>query len=179
MSRVGKQIIEIPEKTEVLVEDGTIRVRGPLGELDCAFRSSDVDVTVADRTVTVSPKRNSKPVRSLWGTYASHIKNMVRGVNEPFVKKLVVEGIGYRVEVSGDNLVLSVGYSHPVRIPIPKELTVSVEKNEITISGSDKELVGAFAASTRARKKPEPYKGKGIRYKDETVRRKQGKRAVT
>lgn len=179
MSRVGKQIIEIPPKTEVTVSAGSVRVKGPLGELERSFRPEDVHITVEGNEVKVDPKRNTKISRSLWGTYASHVKNMVEGVNTPFEKKLVVEGVGYRVEVRGEELVLSVGFSHPVALAIPTGVTVAVEKNEITISGFDKERVGQFAANVRAVRKPEPYKGKGIRYSDEIIRRKQGKRAVT
>ncbi len=178
MSRIGKQSIVIPEKTEVKVSESEIFVKGPQGELSRMFRGADVEINVKDKEVFVTPKRSTKISRSLWGTYASHIRNMISGVNEPFIKKLVVEGVGYRVEVSGVNIVLSVGYSHQVMIPISESLTVSVEKNEITITGSDKEEVGEFAAKVRAVRKPEPYKGKGIRYIDEVVRRKQGKRAV-
>ncbi len=178
MSRIGKQSIKIPEKTEVTISEGKILVKGPHGELSRAFRVADVEINVKDKEVVVTPKRSTKISRSLWGTYASHIKNMISGVNEPFVKKLVVEGVGYRVEVSGGSIILSVGYSHQVTLQISESLTVSVEKNEITIVGRDKEEVGEFAAKVRAVRKPEPYKGKGIRYIDEIVRRKQGKRAV-
>lgn len=178
MSRIGKQTLTIPPQTEVHVQDDLIRVKGPLGELTKSYRPFDVVIETKDGAVQVTPKRETKISRSLWGTYASHIKNMLEGVNKPFEKKLVVEGVGYRVEMQGNNLVLSVGYSHPVSLPVPEGLTVTVEKNEITIAGSNKEVVGEFAATVRAQKKPEPYKGKGIRYADEVVRRKQGKRAT-
>jgi len=178
MSRIGKQPIHIPPKTEVSISDGEVLVSGPLGELRRAFRKADVTIELAEKEVVVHPKRNTKISRSLWGTYASHIRNMIKGVNEPFEKRLIVDGIGYRVEVSGNNLVLLVGYSHPVTVAIPEGLSVSVEKNVIKVSGRDKEMVGEFAATVRSKKKPEPYKGKGIRYYDEIIRRKQGKRAV-
>lgn len=179
MSRIGKQTIQIPEKTEVNVSAGEVVVKGPLGELHRTFRPEDVTITVEGGAVSVAPKRETKISRSLWGTYASHIKNMVEGVNKPFEKKLILEGVGYRVEVKGNELVLSVGYSHPVALAIPEGVNVTVEKNEITIAGSNKEVVGQFAAVVRATRKPEPYKGKGLRYSDEIIRRKQGKRAVT
>ena len=169
----------IPPKTEVCVSGSEVRVKGPLGELARSFRPEDVSIEVKEGVVTVSPKRETKVSKSLWGTYAAHVKNMMKGVNETFSKRLVVEGIGYRVQVSGKDLVLSVGYSHPVSLPIPEGLTVAVEKNEITISGSDKETVGEFTATVRASRKPEPYKGKGIRYEGEVVREKQGKKAIT
>ena len=131
-----------------------------------------------DNMIVVRPLEETNFARALWGTFTSHIENMVRGVNEPYVKKLIIEGVGYRAAVSGNNLELNVGFSHSVSVPFPKELSVKVEKNEITVSGSDKEMVGQFTARVRAVKKPEPYKGNGIRYHDEVVRRKQGKRAV-
>ena len=178
MSRIGKRPINIPEKTSVTVKDGVVKVRGPLGELSRTVRS-DVSVAVTDNQVVLKPTAGTQLASALWGTYASHISNMISGVNTSFEKKLIVEGIGYRVEVSGDKLTLIVGFSHPVILPIPKELSITVQKNVISIKGSDKECVGQFAAQVRAVKKPEPYKGKGIRYEDEVVRRKQGKRAVT
>ena len=169
----------IPPKTEVAISAGLVRVKGPLGELSRPFRPEDVSIAVVDGGVTVIPKRETKVARSLWGTYASHIDNMIKGVNQVFQKKLILEGVGYRMEVRGNDLVLSVGFSHPVTLPIPEGVSVSVEKSELTIAGFDKEAVGQFAANVRATKKPEPYKGKGIRYSDEVIRRKQGKRAVT
>jgi len=177
MSRIGKQIITIPEKTEITHSGRTVTVKGPLGTLARDFKS-DIAITIADGTVTLKPAVVSKTVGALWGTYASHIKNMVDGVNKPFVKKLIVEGIGFRVEMTGSALVLSLGFSHKITVPIPEGIEVSVEKNTITVSGINKEQVGKFAAEVRALKRTEPYKGKGIRYEDEVVRRKQGKKAV-
>lgn len=169
--------MEIPEKTEVVVGEHAVSVKGPNGTVSRTLHPN-VKVDVSGGTVTVTPQSKSKLARALWGTYASLIQSMIRGVNEPFVKKLVVEGVGYRAAQSGDALELTVGYSHPVRIKIPEGITVTVDKNEITVTGVDKELVGQFAANVRAARKPEPYKGKGIRYDDEVVRRKQGKRAA-
>jgi large subunit ribosomal protein L6 len=177
MSRIGKQPIEIPDKTSVTVSDGIIAVLGPGGELRRRLHG-DVSVAVENGVVTVSPARETQLSQALWGTYASLIRSMVVGVNEPFVKKLQVEGIGYRVETSGDTLKLSVGFSHPVELKIPEGISVAVEKNIITVSGINKEQVGQFAADVRAVKKPEPYKGKGIRYEGEIVRRKQGKKGA-
>ena len=178
MSRIGKQTILIPEKTEVTVLDNSVNVKGPLGSLSKKFRS-EIEVAVKDGEVTVNPTKDTLLAKALWGTYASHIVNMIKGVNEEYEKKLVVEGIGYRAELEGNTLVLSVGFSHKVKLPIPEGLTLSIEKNVISIKGINKELVGQFSAEIRSNKKPEPYKGKGIRYEDEVVRRKQGKRAVT
>lgn len=177
MSRIGKQDIVIPEKTEVAIEDGMIRVKGPKGELSRPTHTG-VSVSIEDTTVSVSPTSDTLFSRALWGTYASHIINMIQGVNEPFVKKLVVEGVGFRAEIKGNELVLAVGFSHPVAFTIPDGLSVNVEKNEITITGIDKDQVGQFAANIRAAKKPEPYKGKGIRYEGEEILRKQGKKAA-
>jgi len=181
MSRIGKQSVIIPEKTEVSVLDNVVSVKGPLGELTRTIHPS-ISVAVENNEVVVRPIETSLLSKSLWGTYSSHIKNMVKGVNEAFEKKLVVEGIGYRVKLSdsssGKTLDLTVGYSHPVIFEIPKGITVVVEKNNIKISGPDKEQVGQFAAEVRASKKPEPYKGKGIRYDDEVVHIKQGKKTA-
>lgn len=177
MSRIGKQTITIPQGTEVTVGDGVVTVKGPKGELTRSFRS-DVEISVADSAVTLNTTRDTILARSLWGTYASHVVNMIQGVNTPYEKKLIIEGVGYKGEVQGNDVILNVGFSHPVKLTAPEGVTASIEKNVITISGPDKEKVGQFSAEIRAKKKPEPYKGKGIRYDDEVVRRKQGKRAV-
>lgn len=177
MSRIGKQIVAIPEKTEVIFNDGVLKVKGPHGELERTFRPL-ITITVEDGTVKFASTKDTKFANSLWGTYASHVKNMIKGVNEPYIKKLVVEGVGFRSQVSGDKLVLNLGFSHPVEMQIPAGLTVTAEKNLITITGIDKESVGSFAAEVRATKKPEPYKGKGIHYEDEIVRRKEGKKTA-
>jgi len=177
MSRIGKQPIQIPEKTEVVIEGNTITVRGPQGELKRSFPNL-VSIDVKDNVVTVTPTKKIKTARMLWGTWASHIQNMVNGVNAKYEKKLVIEGVGFRAEVKGNKLVMQLGFSHPVEIEIPIDLTVLVEKDIVTISGIDKEHVGHFAATIRSKKKPEPYKGKGIHYQGEVVRRKQGKRAA-
>ena len=177
MSRLGKKGIDVPEKTEVLIEGNTVRVKGPQGELSKTFRPV-VSLKVADNHVDVELLRKDKMSRALWGTYTSHVANMVRGVNELYEKKLIIEGVGFRAEASGKKLKLTVGFSHPVELDIPEGLDVSVEKDTITVKGIDKELVGQFAANIRSQKKPEPYKGKGIRYEGEVVRRKEGKKAV-
>lgn len=176
MSKVGKQLLKIPAKTEVSVVSGEIVVKGPLGELRRPVRS-EVAVEVKDGQVTVTPQTSSRLARALWGTYASHIKNMMAGVNTPFKKVLVLDGIGYKSELQVGKIKLSVGFSHPVEVVVPKGLTTTVEKNVITITGPDKEMVGQFAADVRSIKPPEPYKGKGLRYEGEVVRRKQGKKA--
>lgn len=177
MSRIGKQPILIPEKTTITVDGGVVSVRGPHGELSRRFRD-EIDIVAADGAVNLSLAKKTKLARALWGTYASHIGNMVQGVSTPFAKVLLIEGVGFRAEQSGNVLTLQLGFSHPVVITVPEGLSVSIVKNVITVSGIDKEAVGQFAAYVRAIKKPEPYKGKGIRYSNEVVRRKQGKKTA-
>lgn len=178
MSRLGKKNIAIPSGTDVRVDGATVAVKGKHGELTRTF-SDTMTIAVADGEVNVTPQKETNlEQRALWGTTASHISNMIHGVTEQFEKKLVIEGVGFKSDVQGQNLVMSLGYSHDVTMPIPAGLTVTAEKNVVTITGVDKELVGQFAADVRSQKKPEPYKGKGIRYEDETIRRKQGKKAV-
>lgn len=178
MSRTGKLPIKIPAGTEVSVASGEITVKGKGGTLKRAMHPA-VKVEVQNGEVVVSPAQQTRLARALWGTYAAHVRNMVAGVNTPFQKKLEVQGIGYRAELSGKQLKLQVGFSHPVLMQVPEGVTVSIEKSIISISGANKEQVGQFAASIRATKKPEPYKGKGIRYEGEVVRQKQGKKAAT
>ncbi len=177
MSRIGKQIITIPAGVEVNFSAGILNVKGPKGSLARELKDA-ITININGNEITFTPKKeNDKKTNALWGTYASHVKNMILGVTEGYAKKLILEGVGFKSEVSGDNLVLALGFSHPVKISIPKGLTVTAEKNNITVSGIDKELVGSFAALVRSNKKPEPYKGKGFRYDNEVIRRKQGKKA--
>ena len=177
MSRVGKKIIAIPPKTEVSMSGYVLTVKGPLGTLTKKMKQ-DIEITIGASEITLVPKKITLETKALWGTYASHIMNMIKGVSTPFVKKLIVEGIGFKSEVKGKNLVLALGFSHPVNVLIPETLKVTAEKNVIIATGIDKEVVGEFMASVRALKKPEPYKGKGIRYEGEVVKRKQGKKTV-
>jgi len=177
MSRIGKKPIEIPEKTEVQVTDKVITVKGPLGSLEQVTHPS-VKVEVKDKEILVSSSVDTIEARALWGTYASIIGNMIQGVHTPFEKKLSVEGVGFKVDMKGRDLLFALGFSHPVEVVVPEDLTVTTEKNVITVSGISKHAVGQFAANIRKLKKPEPYKGKGIRYTDEVVRRKEGKKSV-
>lgn len=177
MSRIGKKGIEIPEKTEVSINSGVVSVKGPKGSLERSFRT-DIAIVLDGKQISFSVPKENKQTKALWGTYASHVNNMIRGVNEGFEKKLILEGVGYKSQVNGNKLVLALGFSHPVEVIIPEGLNVKAEKNLLTISGIDKELVGSFSAKIRAMKKPEPYKGKGFRYSDEIIRRKQGKKSV-
>lgn len=177
MSRVGKQILSIPEGVTVTVSPREVVVKGPKAELRRPVRE-DVEITTENNTVTFAPRRNDKFSKSLWGTYASQVKAMIAGVVTPFEKKLLVEGVGYKWEVKGAELHLALGFSHPVIMKIPSGLTLTADKTSLVIVGSDKEVVGLFASQIRAMKKPEPYKGKGIRYSTETILRKQGKKTA-
>ena len=177
MSRLAKKPITIPENTSVALADGMVRVKGPKGEL-ARLGNRLVSIEIMPEGVQVAPNGNSIASRALTGTYASHVKNMIAGVNEGFTKKLLVEGVGYRWEVSGNTVTLALGFSHPVKVPVPDGLDVKAERSTLTIAGLDKERVGQFAANIRALKKPEPYKGKGIRYEGEVIRRKQGKKSA-
>ena len=177
MSRVGKQQLTIPAGVEVSYPDATMTVKGPKGTLTREFKDN-VIITIDNGLITFAPAKDDPFTRALWGTYASHVKNMIIGVTEGFEKKLILEGVGFKSEVRGEELVLALGFSHPVNVPIPKDLTVTAEKNVVTVTGIDKETVGAFTASVRALKKPEPYKGKGFRYDGEVIRRKAGKKTA-
>lgn len=178
MSRVGKQIVEIPNGVEISLAEGVLTVKGAKGQLTRDFKTDTVSVDIKDKEITFAPKKDSNFAKALWGTYASHVKNMIKGVTEGFEKKLAVEGVGYKWEINGTNVKMNLGFSHEVLVAIPKELTVTTEKSTMTISGIDKELVGLFSAKIRDFKKPEPYKGKGIRYEGEFIRRKQGKKSA-
>ncbi|HEV8666413.1 MAG TPA: 50S ribosomal protein L6 [Candidatus Paceibacterota bacterium] len=177
MSRLAKQPIAMPPSTEVTVSGQEVRVKGPKGTLvKPAHRLISIEVT--KEGVQVSKKGESKEAQALVGTYASHMRNMLEGVTKGFSKKLLVEGVGYKWDVQGKTLNLALGFSHPVKVEIPEGLTVKADKGTLTIDGFNKEDVGQFAANIRALKKPEPYKGKGIRYEGEVIRRKQGKKAA-
>jgi large subunit ribosomal protein L6 len=177
MSRIGRKIIVIPEKVSVTVDGSLVTVKGPLGELTREF-SPLIEVVVADNQVTLNPKEESIKANTLWGTFGSHLQNMVEGVSKGFEKKMIIEGVGYKWSVNGTNVVLDIGFSHDVNVAIPEGVKVVTEKGNMTVSGPDKEKVGSFAAIIRGYKKVEPYKGKGIRYVGEFVRRKQGKKST-
>lgn len=177
MSRIGKQEIVISDGVKVAQDGNILTVAGPKGTIVKNFRD-DITITIANNIINLNIKRNDKFSKSLWGTYASHIKNMIKGVVTPYQKKLILEGVGFKSEIKGKEFHFALGFSHPVIIKIPDAITATADKNNITITGIDKELVGNFTASIRALKKPEPYKGKGMRYEDEIIRRKQGKKTV-
>lgn len=177
MSRIGKKIIKIPAGVEVTLNGDNLSVKGPQGTISRNFKKSVV-IKIDGDSITLSPVKETIENRALWGTYGSHITNMISGVTTLFSKKLILEGIGFKSEVKGSNLVMALGFSHPVTVAIPATLKVTADKNLITISGIDKDEVGQFAANLRAMKKPEPYKGKGMRYEGEVIKRKQGKKTA-
>jgi len=177
MSRIGKKPILIPENVEIKIEGQKVIVKGPKGELMKEIPSG-IKVELKDKEIIVSPQVQIKKIAQLWGLTRALIFNLIKGVTEGYEKKLEIEGIGYKALVQGNKLILNLGFSHPVEIEAPEGIKFQVEKNIITVSGSDKELVGQVAANIRAKKKPEPYKGKGIKYFGEIIRRKAGKKAV-
>jgi len=176
MSRVGKHPVTVPDGVDVAVVGRRVTAKGKLGEL--AFEATDdVAVALQDKQVVVTPTSQSKQARSMWGTARARIQNMVTGVSEGFSRQLEINGVGYRAAVQGDKLSLQLGYSHDVNYPIPKGITVKCEKpTSILISGADKQRVGQMAAEIRAYRPPEPYKGKGVKYLEETIVRKEGKK---
>ena len=179
MSRIGKSPIDLPSGVDVKVADGVVTVKGPKGSLTQEIQPS-MSVGVEDGTVTVSRESEERHVRALHGLTRSLINNMVIGVTDGYSKELTAVGVGYRAALKGSNLELQVGFSHPVAIDAPDGISFDVpEPTKIIVSGIDKQMVGQVAANIRAVRPPEPYKGKGIRYSDEQVRRKAGKAGVT
>lgn len=176
MSRIGRMPITIPQGVTVDVQKSTVRVKGPKGELSRSF-DPDMQIALEDGTLVVQRPTDHRRHRALHGLTRSLLNNMVVGVSEGFVRRLEIQGVGYRAGLEGKNLVLNVGYSHPVVVEPPDGISFQVEKNyrEISVSGVDKEMVGEMAARIRRVRPPEPYKGKGIRYEGEYVRRKAGK----
>ncbi len=176
MSRLGKIPVAIPAGVTVTLDNGLLTVKGAKATLARELKK-DVNVVIEGDSVTLSPGDTSE-AKALWGTYAAHLRNMIVGVTEGFTKILEIEGVGYRAEVKGKEIVLNVGFSHPVNLEIPEGINAEVVKGVITLTGPDKDALGQFAANVRKVKKPEPYKGKGIRYQGEYIIRKQGKKAV-
>lgn len=178
MSRIGKKPVAIIPKTEINISADLVTVKGPLGELKMAYDGDAVEIVKDGETVVVKKKNENPQTVLLWGTYASIIENMIAGVNKEFEKNLIIEGVGYKADVAGNKMVLKIGLSHTVELPIPAGIKVKTDKEKISVTGIDKQAVGQFAAVLRSKKKPEPYKGKGIRYSTEVIRRKEGKKNV-
>ena len=176
MSRVGQKPIEIPDGVDLKIDGQTITAKGKLGQLSYVHLD-EVSVKMDDGQVTVTPANDSKRARSLWGTTRAQIQSLVTGVSEGFTRNLEINGVGYRASVQGQELVLQLGYSHEVHHKIPDGITIVCEKpTSIAISGADKQVVGQTAAEIRGYRPPEPYKGKGIKYVEETILRKEGKK---
>lgn len=178
MSRIGKRILVIPEGVTVNVNDSRVSVSGKLGSLELEVKP-EIQVSVDNGNVTVTRENDSKELKQLHGTTNANIKNMIEGVSTGFKKELEINGVGYRFQVAGNTLTISAGYSHPVKMEAPKGITIEApSQTELNIMGFDKQVVGEFAAQVRKVRGPEPYKGKGIKYKDEFIRRKEGKKAA-
>ena len=176
MSRIGKYPVTIPNGVEVELSGQTLTAKGRLGALSLVV-SNEVAASIVDGTVTVTPKGDTRQSRAMWGTTRALINNMVIGVSTGFSINLEITGIGYRAQVQGKNLNLQLGYSHDIPFPIPDDVSISCERPTIiTVRGADRQRVGQIAADIRAYRPPEPYKGKGIKYSTETVRRKEGKK---
>jgi large subunit ribosomal protein L6 len=176
MSRVGKNPVAIPSGVTVDIAGQTLTAKGKLGTLSMAV-SNEVAATVEDGKVWVKPKSDTKRARTLWGTTRALVNNMVTGVSAGFTRNLEINGVGYRAAVQGSNLNLQLGYSHDINYPIPPDVRITTERpTAITVTGADRQRVGQVASEIRAFRPPEPYKGKGIKYSDETIRRKEGKK---
>lgn len=178
MSKIGKKPIELPQGTTLEVKSGEVQVTGPKGSIGL-FVPREVEIKNEGNVVTVSVKEKSKNAASLHGTTRAKIANAVLGVSQLWSKKLELVGTGFRAEVNGTTLTLTIGYSHPVKIEAPEGISFKVEKNIMTVEGADREIVGQVSATIRGARPPEPYKGKGIKYIDEIIRRKAGKAAKT
>jgi large subunit ribosomal protein L6 len=176
MSRIGKEPVAIPQGVTVDLAGDTLTAKGRLGTLSLVV-TNEVTATVADDAVTIAPKDESKRARAMWGTTRALVNNMVTGVADGFTRNLEINGVGYRAAVQGSTLNLQLGYSHDVNYPIPSDVKITCERpTAITISGADRQRVGQVAAEIRSFRPPEPYKGKGIKYSNETIRRKEGKK---
>ena len=176
MSRIGKHPVPIPAGVEVQLSGETLTAKGQLGTLSLAV-SDEVTATVADGAVTIAPKSESKRSRAMWGTTRALVNNMVTGVATGFTRNLEINGVGYRAAVQGSTLNLQLGYSHDIAYPIPQEVRITCERpTAVRIIGADRQRVGQVAAEIRGYRPPEPYKGKGIKYADELIRRKEGKK---
>jgi large subunit ribosomal protein L6 len=176
MSRVGKYPVEIPQGVQVAIAGNRLTAKGRLGELSLNL-TEQIEAKVEDNKVTVSPRNETRQARMMWGTTRANIANVVRGVANGFSRSMEITGTGYRAAVQGKNLVMNLGFSHDVVFPIPEGIKITCERpTAVKVEGVDKRLVGQVAAEIRGFRPPEPYKGKGVRYSDETIRRKEGKK---
>ena len=176
MSRIGKKPVALPKGVTATVDGKTVKVKGPKGELQVTL-VEEVDASMGDDGITLTPREDMERARPMWGLSRTLVNNLVTGVTQGFTSKLEIQGVGYRAAVQGQNLNLQLGFSHDVAYPIPQGISIVAEKpTMLTVSGMDKQLVGQVAAEIRSYRKPEPYKGKGVRYSDEYVRRKEGKK---
>lgn len=176
MSRIGKKSVPLPKGVSASVEGKTVKVKGPKGELKVTL-VEEVDASADASGITLTPRKDMERAAAMWGLSRTLVNNLVVGVTQGFTSKLEIQGVGYRAAVQGKNLNLQLGFSHDVAYPIPAGITITAEKpTQLTIAGIDKQLVGQVAAEIRAYRKPEPYKGKGVRYEGEYVRRKEGKK---
>lgn len=177
MSKIGKQPIDIPEGVDFQIKEDFVIVKGPQGEIKISV-FPEIKIEMREKQIFLTPNSDSRKTNALWGLSRAIFANAVLGAKNGFSKQLEIHGVGYRASVSGNKIILSLGFSHPVEIEAPEGISFKVEKNIITVSGVNKEVVGRMAAIIRLKRKPEPYKGKGIRYVGEVVRRKAGKKAV-
>ena len=176
MSRVGSSPVSVPDGTDVQISGQTVSAKGKLGQMTVEI-PADIEVMQEDGSIVVKPRTNSKRARMAWGTSRTLVNNLVTGVSEGFTKTLEITGVGYRAAVQGNTLNLQLGYSHDVNYPIPEGISINCEgQTTVVVSGSDKQVVGQVAAEIRGFRKPEPYKGKGVRYRDEQILRKEGKK---
>ena len=175
MSRVGKNPVAVPDGVDVRVDGRTVTAKGKLGERSVTV-TDDVTVALQDREIVVKPQGESKRARAMWGTTRSLIDSLILGVSEGFSRTLEINGVGYRAAVEGKTLNLQLGYSHPIKFPIPEGISISGDRNLLTVTGADKHRVGQVCAEIRSFRPPEPYKGKGVKYQEENITRKEGKK---
>jgi large subunit ribosomal protein L6 len=176
MSRIGGSPIKIPQGVSLSLADGMVSAIGSNGDFAMPLPPL-VDLAISDEEAVVKPMQDSNKSRALWGTARALVSNMVVGVSEGFTKNLTIHGVGYRAQMQGNKLVLNLGYSHPVEMEVPSEIKCSVENNtQVKLSSHDKQILGQFASEVRAKRPPEPYKGKGVRYENEQILRKEGKK---
>jgi len=176
MSRIGGSPIKIPQGVSLYLADGMVSAKGSNGQLAMPLPPM-VELSIGDDEAVVKPLLDNNKSRALWGTARALVSNMVTGVSEGFTKNLTIHGVGYRAQMQGTKLVLSLGYSHPVEMEVPSEIKCSVENNtQVKLSSHDKQILGQFASEVRAKRPPEPYKGKGVRYENEQILRKEGKK---